>query len=461
MIASTSVLPLSFSRDTLAQRFGIMTGVAIYVALLVFIYSSHISPQFSYLGYVLQPVSLGYLFIAYSTAWLPSLWMPVQLTHPSQVVYWLLYIVVFIPSSLMPLLSLDRSMIEILLLLAVLLSSFLAISIIYHVPNLSIGRLQLHPWAFWGTMTCVTTAMIALVVATFGISFSLPGIFEVYDVRSEFKEASTGRLAGYSVSWLGNVIFPLFIAVALTKRNMWLLLLGITGQLFIYSTTGFKSILFSAGLIIALLLALYRNARLFGIFMIWGVNVLVALTWVLDLITNNVIFSSLFVRRLIITPGILTGWYYDFFQDNPKVMLGHSIFRSFVDYPYDRLPPLLIGQAYFGREETYANANFWADAFANFGFGGIFAFTAVLMLLLWLFDGLVKKRNRQQFTLAVLLLGIPALTLSNSALLTSLLTHGIISAWLVLFFLPKNALVRSDRLQIKPRVALQNEKRVS
>lgn len=418
----------------------VILGAVSYIVALNAIYIFHISPQFSYMGYVFQPAPLGILIIAWVAAWLPSWWLPIQLSRPSQVVYWLLYVLVYVPATFMPFFSLGRPLISLLALLGALVIAFAFIGLIYRLPIIALTRLHLPPLIFWAIVGLLGLSLSGLVVTSFGFSFDLPGILEVYDVRADFKEAEASRLANYSVSWLGNVIFPLVISVSLIRRNIALLILGVLGQLFIFSVTGFKSVLFSSGLLIALLIALYGRGRLFGLMVMWGMASLVAITWLLDILSNSPIFSSLFVRRLIITPGILTGWYYDFFSENPKAQLGHSILRSFVDYPYDRLPPLLIGRDYFGREETYANANLWADAFANFGFWGIAVFTLVLMLILWLFDSLVHKRGFGQLALATLLLGIPAFTLSNTALLTSLLTHGILLAWMILFFLPKGVL---------------------
>ena len=434
-----------------------MLGAALYIALLSSSYINHVSPQFSYMGYIFAPAPLGYLIVAWLAAWLPSLWLPVQLSRPSQVVYWLLYVLVYVPSTFMPFFTLDRPILSLLALLSALFIAFAAVALIYRLPHASITRLRLSPRIFWGAVALLCIALSVILVSTFGLRFDLPGLLEVYEVRMDFREVSAGRLTDYSVNWLINVIFPLFIALGLIKRNIPLLILGVAGQLFIFSNTGFRSALFSSGFIVVLLIALYGSGRFFGMLVIWGATALVAVTWLLDLLMNTPIFSSMFVKRLIITPGILTCWYYDFFSDNPKAQLGHSILRGIVDYPYDRVPPLLIGRYYFGREETHANANLWADAFANFGFGGMAVFTLALMLILWLFDSLMHKRGFKQLTLAVLLLGMPAFTLSNAALITSLMTHGILLAWMILFFLPRGVFAQPTA-SAEPSMAKQGRR---
>jgi hypothetical protein len=107
--------------------------------------------------------------------------------------------------------------------------------------------------------------------------------------------------------------------------------------------------------------------------------------------------------------------------------------RGIIDNPYGEGPPVIIGRAYFPGWGTYANANFWADAFANFGIWVVFAFTAILGVVLWLYDSITLDTDLR---LAALVLVMPAISLSNSGLFTCLLTHGLGLAFLVMYFLP-------------------------
>ena len=170
--------------------------------------------------------------------------------------------------------------------------------------------------------------------------------------------------------------------------------------------------------------------------MVWGTAGLVLVSSLLQLWLNSGMLFSVFVRRLIATPGLLTGYYLDFFSQNPKALLGHSILRSVVDYAYQYPPAIQIGFTYFGDPSISANANLWADAFANFGFAGIFGFTFLLGLVMWLFDSVAQGRSQR---LTSLLFGMPAFFLTNTALLTSLLTHGIGLVLLIVYLIPRAA----------------------
>jgi hypothetical protein len=80
-----------------------------------------------------------------------------------------------------------------------------------------------------------------------------------------------------------------------------------------------------------------------------------------------------------------------------------------------------------------ANANFWADAYANFGYAGIVCFTLLLALVLWLYDSGSAGRDRY---VTALVIALPAFAVANSGLLTSLLTHGIGLAMLLMYLMP-------------------------
>ena len=80
-----------------------------------------------------------------------------------------------------------------------------------------------------------------------------------------------------------------------------------------------------------------------------------------------------------------------------------------------------------------ANANIWADAYANFGYAGILCFTLLLAILLWLYDSMAVNRDMR---LAALAIGLPAFALANGGLLTSLLTNGIVLAMLLMYLMP-------------------------
>ena len=154
----------------------------------------------------------------------------------------------------------------------------------------------------------------------------------------------------------------------------------------LFSLTGFRQLLL-AGMLVAVLFFLLHPDRVSAIwrrFVRWfcGLILVAGLT---DRFAGTYVFTS-FVRRLIIAPGLLTVFYIDYFSHHATVWLAQSVLSPVIDYPYDVSVPLLIGREYFGRSGISANANMFADGFANFGYSGLILFTALAALLFWIFS---------------------------------------------------------------------------
>lgn len=74
------------------------------------------------------------------------------------------------------------------------------------------------------------------------------------------------------------------------------------------------------------------------------------------------------------------------------------------------------------------------DAYMNFGFIGLALYSILLTIALKLVD---TCSRRVDFRVGVSAIAIPAIVLTNSGLLTALLTHGLLLALLLLYLLPK------------------------
>lgn len=422
--------------STWVKRLSIILGSFAYLVALHLSYVYVISPLFSYHGYTYHPPSTFYIAVAWLMALTPSLWMPVQRDRPSQVVYWLLYVLVFIPAMIIPFYTLYNEPTRSMSMQLVLLGCFAMLGGIYRLPLLILPRLKISSALFWSLVALLSLGFYTYIVKVFGVHFNIVSMDDVYGVRAEYDQqlADSGVGVAYALEWQSNVINPLLIAYGLVNRKGSLVALGLIGQLFLYSITGFKSVFLSAEFILMLLVVQIRKGTWFGQLTAWGFGVTVMLCAWLDVLTSSIFYTSIFVRRMIITPGLLTGYYFDFFSNHPRLLLAHSIFKGLFTYPYSLSPPNLIGSFYWGDAGTAANANLWADAYANFGLWGMFFFTLMLGLVLLVFDSLSVGRNP---LVTSLLLGVPAITLANTALLTSLFNHGIGLATLFVFLMPR------------------------
>jgi hypothetical protein len=294
----------------------------------------------------------------------------------------------------------------------------------------------MEPMLFWTMIAVLSAACYALIFARFGFQIRLVALTDVYDLRSAYREdlESNGRLVAYAMAWQGNVLNPLIIGFGLARRRTSFIAAGAIGQLALFSITGQKAVLFSAMFILLLFIAYRRSGKWFGFNAVWGSSLVVIVCALLDTVQNSTLFVSLFVRRFIITSGLLTGYYFDFFSINEKAKYAYSFFSRFFDYPYQATPAFVIGEYYFGSSTTSSNANIWADGFANFGLGGMVTITLIAGGIFWLYDSLMADTDRR---LAVLMLGTMSISFASSSLPVILLTHGLGLALLLAFLMPR------------------------
>lgn len=406
----------------------------LYVVVFVLVYKLVIVPIWGYEGFRYR-AALPHAAVGWALATLPSLWMPIQLRRPSQVVYWLLYLLVLVPSCLVPIYALDDQSSGPLLLAGCLVAVFAMTGLIYHLPLLPLKHIHLQSYEFSVMLALLSITCYALMIASFGFHFHFVSFEDTYSVRAQFQGTLTQApaLVAYAIGWQAWVINPFVMAIGLRSRRVSWILAGAAGQFAIYSITAFRSMLFSAGLLLYILWVM-RSTKAFGSRL--------ALTWTaifagtgISLFFGYGLMAEAFIGvRMTALPGLLTGYYYEFFSSHPQAHLGHSILRSLVDYPYAVEPPYLIGARYFRSASNDANANIWADAYANFGYLGIVSFTLLLAMLLWLYDSIAaSSRNTRVAALAI---GLPAFALANGGLLTSLLTNGVVLAMVLVYLMP-------------------------
>jgi len=432
-------------------RFGILVGAATYVAVLTEVYVNYLSRIFAYDGYVFDFPPQRLLWFGYVSAIMPAFWLPVSLRRPSVLVHWFLFLLVYVPASIVPIFVNRMETQQIISFQLVLLFSMVVLQGMSRIPIVRIPRIQLTSSLFVPLLLLLTTVFTLLIIRSFGFRVNLVGLLNVYSLRSEFTEvASVSGLGVYAVHWQSGVVAPLLVALGLVSRRYLLVFLGIASQLFIYSITGFKSVLFSPVLILLLLAAFVWFRRYLGFAMQWGIIMAILAALALDLWRTEGVVSAFVTLRLIMLAGLLTGYYVEFFSDHSWALLAYSVFRNFFEYPYDKIPADLIGTLYFGPEVS-ANANLWADGFANFGFFGMVGATILLGLLLWLYDSLVKDRP---MLLSVLVLGVPAFTIANVSVLTFVLTHGFALLLILIYFMPTKFNPGHSRIRLFPQRSL-------
>lgn len=266
--------------------------------------------------------------------------------------------------------------------------------------------------------------------ATFGIPSDL-SVFALNGHNYEVRQATLSQgnlLTNYLQGPLCNVLLPLLIVYGLSRpRQRWyLVLLGIVLMLYLFLVNPAKTILFSIAVVLVCFLFkdCFAKAGLF----IYGILALCAAAVILNLLTGNLMVESVIVRRLFFIPVLVSDAYFSFF-DHAQVYLSHSFLGAFFQYPYPAEPSHLIGQMMYGRDTINCNTGIIADGFMNFGLLGSLLFVVLGACVVRLIDA--ADYDSRFIGLTVLLI----INFLNSALFTSLLTHGGIVLILAMLFL--------------------------
>jgi hypothetical protein len=417
----------------------LVLGAIVYVGALEWTYINWIVPIFGYSGLIDVGVDVASYAVVTSLAALPALWLPMQLQRPSAVIIWLLYLLAYVPSIVVPVHLLGPDLLTVLPLELILVIAFAVLGVVGRLPRMAIGRRALPITGFARGVAVIGLVGFAYLLLVFGFA-APPALEDVYERRATYQTVlNAGLGSGYLATWLGNIVYPMLMALGLSRARPSLLILGIAGQIFIYAVSGLKEMLLSVVFVPILYFIIRYGAARFGLILVWGAVSVIAFSVVMTA-AGSILALALLVARLIVTPGQLTAYYFDFFRSHDPYLLTHSFLHWFGQPPYAVEPPFLIGRVYLS-VVVDANANIWADAMANFGLLGVIPFTIILGAVLWFLDSVAIGRD-----IAVIgcVIGLGGLALANGALFTSLLTAGVGLTIAVVAVMPRGELRRAS-----------------
>jgi len=252
-------------------------------------------------------------------------------------------------------------------------------------------------------------------------------ILSVYDIRPYVKHPF---LMGYLVSWQAKVINPFLITISLIEKNKMLFGISVFMQLVIYLITAHKSfILIPFGIIGVMYIIKKRDFLLsFSFFIPIGVFA----TYLGYKLFDSLILPSLFIRRLLFVPAQLKFYYYSFIKENQFLYFSEGVIGKIfgIKSPYEIRFANLIGYVFFNNVETGANTGYLADGYANMGVFGIFIVTVLLIIIFIVIDSISICAGKE-ITIGLSLFLI--MGLNDGALLTTLLTGGLLLLMLLLY----------------------------
>lgn len=424
------------SQVVIGGRLRLLLGLGAYAAALHWTYETRISPAFSYLGLHYREPNLVYYAFAFSLVCGVAFLLPSRLRRPSHFILWVLFVMATVPSILVPqygdILTEGRSL---ELAIYVALSFTLVVLLAARGPQRPIRHVVMPPFLVWVVVVLISLGTYGYLIYTTGLSFKFVSLGAVRDIRFQYRDqiTATGPALGYLVRLQGNVVNPLIVALGVYSRRWPLLIAATVGQLLIFSVTGYKLTILSTAALVAVAVLFRVRRQPPGAMLLVGTMVSTAIALAVDAISGGLLYTEIFVDRLLLAPGYLTAAHVKVFQDKPKAEWGYSFMSPFVHYPYNETPNFIVGASFFGDASTSANANLFADGYSNLGYPGMFIEAIALVVILWLID---SAGEHLPLPVTALILLVPTLALVNSSVFTSLLTDGYLAAIIFMACLP-------------------------
>ncbi len=422
-------------------RMLVLAGILGYVACFQWMYVNYLYPFWDYFGFDYNAPGPGYLVLAWLLSIVPGLWMPLQLRRPSQFVYWVLYISVFIPSMFVPLYAGLNSPGEILDLMVVLFCGFAIVGSSYLLPLFRFRFSEIPRSWFWKGFLGLAAALTLWMAVVFRHHAQIVSFLDIYDVRNAANDVAEGSQVNYAFMLLTGAINPFLMGYGLFFKRAAFFLAGASGQLLVYAIGGTKgsilSILFIAGF--ALLFKVGRAA--FALKTISSALALLGLACFSYVASGYepgpLLTIALFVvlMRTLSTGGLLTAQYFDFFRHNPFTYYSHVKGANLIlTYPYQYPLGEEIGLAYAGTTDLDASAHFWAtDGLGGLGLPGILLMSILCALVFWVLDS-ASQRHDPRF--AALVTAYAAYNIANISLFTSLFSGGLALLIVLLYVMP-------------------------
>lgn len=403
----------------------------VYTAVVHFSYIFAIAPSFGYLGYGITHRTVEEVLVVYFFAGLSATFLPGSIRVPSHLIMLYTITFVYVPTVVVAAFGSSLTFQKLVSLYLWLTASLALLAWTSALPRLRIPNLSLSTRLWWGIVGAMGLSCLGYLASTFSIRPPTLTLFdaEIYNIRMEAREM--GTLAGYALRFAGNVFGPLLISYGLTRPKASVLFAGILVQIFVFSLDATKSTLFSLILLLVVSVIVRRQGG-GGTFIGLTTAGITALLAVYFFFEEVLPLMSILVRRAIITPGLLTAVYYEFFQFNEPFLWSHSFLKPFLTSHYSLPPAFVIGAYYFGDSRTSANVNFLGDGIANLGAPGMLVIAFFAGVWFWILDSI--SEGKRQFS--VMAIAIPSFALVNSALTTSLITHGLLVVALIIWLFP-------------------------
>ncbi len=266
-------------------------------------------------------------------------------------------------------------------------------------------------------------------IFTFGLSFNLNNLLleDIYvtrlDSRSKFN-----AFTGYALNNLANVLIPILMILGLKSKKYIVVFIAIALMIYLFLCNAAKFLLFSIVLNIIFYFGSYIKKTL-GLIIFFFILCIYAYN------TDSIPVISLSLNRSMFAPALVNHYYFDFFAERP-LFYSHSILKWLITYPYEVLPPNLIGWYYFDNIEMSANNGISSDGFMNLGFLGVIIHGTMIGFVFAYLNALRIADN--YFGIFFTLMS----ALISAEFFTTLFSHGMLLLIIISTFFLKNSVLK-------------------
>ncbi|MBU2061172.1 MAG: hypothetical protein KKH44_04895 [Bacteroidetes bacterium] len=283
-----------------------------------------------------------------------------------------------------------------------------------------------------GVINCLAWISVGYLIAwsiisgaVFNINFN-PNL--VYDFRDENSSMIDIGFLNYLNIWTYKFFTIFLFLIALSRRRYFLAGSILLIQVYFYGITAHKLVFFLPFFAFGVWYYFSRTKSL--IVLPIAYNVIVLIAFFLYLVFQIDLIAAMMIRRVFYVPAALSFEWFSFFESNPKTYWSDSILSSFLEYPYSAKLPFVVGNHLLG-PELGANNGYVSSGFAQAGYMGVVIYSALLALIVKQLDSISKDGVPMWLTVA-LTIGPLRTAISDSDLLTAILSHGIFVAFIIL-----------------------------
>ena len=426
------------------QRLWLVAAVSCYVAIFHVSYRDLVAPTFAFFGLSYHPLAAQYFWTSVALCILPSCWMPIAFSRPSLLLFYVQYLIIFIPATFVVHYSIrpEIATTDAVRLVVLMFAGLSIIQLSYKIPVRAISIVRLTPGAFWSLFMAASGIMLAYLVVTLSGNFRLANFVDIYDVRfamAEMLQATGSRFGYYAQSSLFSFFLPMLFAVGAYSRKYWIVAAVAATYVFLFGIGGAKAAILSLVYLPLVygLMTQPRN-RIPHLF-VAGLCVVLLLGFATEALLDrqrNVEFLGVVHFRLFSVPAITVPQYFDFFQQHPVTHLAHVTgFNRLLTYPFEEDIPYTVGR-FFYRNAIGMNSGTWAaDGLAGFGSWGIIIMSFVVSAVFWVFDSVASSFRVEVVALAI---AASALSFGSVSLFTTLITGGLASTIVALLVAPRD-----------------------